>query len=652
MSGATWGLWAAIAAVLLGAGFWLYRTREARGRGRAVLAVLHGLTIGLLVLLLFDPDVPVPGAESDAPHVLLDASLSMTLPHKEGGTRWERAVAEARSIAGEAPVVLFGAAPRAVPFDTLATISPAAPTSRLVPALQAASEAGAREVIVLTDGGIEDAAEAARWIPRLGLRVDYRVIADTVADRALVELRTPRWAEVDKPVEFTFGVAVARPVSDSIRVSVQKGDTVVARTAVAAPEPGRVATGALRFTPQSPGGTVRYDVRIEEPDAAPDNDVRTAYVLVSDRPTGVAVLTLRPDWEMRFLVPVIERALGVPVRGYVRTTGSTYLRMGSSLEAGSRADEDEVRRALDEAQLVVVHGLDPATPEWITDAVSRARRVLVLPKGAMPPILPVQPGRVVAGEWYAVTEVPPSPVAPALGGLDASQAPPLSALMPVDAGPGMWVPMLASRGRRGARAPLAVGGETGGRRWVLALGEGYWRWAFRGDASRQLYARFWSALAGWLVHEQGEVTTARVRPDDPVVPRGLPVRWVSPGLAADSIRIHIERADGAMAVDTVVTASSDSAATAGLTPGRYNYRATAFAGDSVAGTGEGEITAETYSPEYLRPLAMLVAFDAAGPSGAGRSVRGRPVHMTPWPYAMLITLLAALWILRRRWGLR
>src|SRR5690606_2132394 len=124
---------------------------------------------------------PVPGIAAGAARgrVLLDASLSMLLPAGAGDeTRWERAIALARQRANGRDVLLFGAAPRALPVDSLAAYRPASPESRLLPALRAAAEAGVRRVTIITDGGIQDAAEVTRALPDLGISVSVVRVSD------------------------------------------------------------------------------------------------------------------------------------------------------------------------------------------------------------------------------------------------------------------------------------------------------------------------------------------------------------------------------------------------------------------------------------------------------------------------------------------
>jgi hypothetical protein len=184
------------------------------------------------------------------------------------------------------------------------------------------------------------------------------------------------------------------------------------------------------------------------------------------------------------------------------------------------------------------------------------------------------------------------------------------------------------------------------------LGTGYWRWAFRGGESRDLYTRFWGALAGWIVHEQAQVAGAGVRPVSRVVPRGQAPRWIAPGLNVDSLHVQITLANGTMQTLTVAPQRGDTALTTVLPPGHYQYQARAFAGDVVV-SGSGPITVESYSVEFMRGAADLRELRSA-PAALIENNRsgGRPLHAAPWPYVLLVLLLCTEWVLRRRWGLR
>ena len=663
-----WSLYALAAVAGLAVAGYIYLMREPPGRGRLLLALLRFAALALLTLLIFDPEIPAAGiaAGANRTRVLVDGSLSMRLPADTAGgpSRWERAVAEAHRLAPGRDVVVFGSGTRVLRADSLAAFQPEGTASELMPALQAASESGARHVVILSDGGLEDAAEVTRALPELSLDVEVRSVAGAApVNRALAEVSLPPWAEAGKPIEARVGVTSLGPEGDSVTVVVRQGDRVLAQTRLATGAPGRVAVGTLRFTPESPqggggaagerGGLVRYDFELEPGDIEADDDRRSAYVFVSERPAGVALVSFRPDWEPRFLQPVLEQTLGVPVRGFAYVGEGRYIRIAAGLEAGLPASEVDVRRAVEQADLLVLHGLDGTAPAWAREAAARARRLLVFPGDGAPVGLPVQVSTPVPGEWYVSSELPPSPLAGMLGIVRAEDLPPLVGLRTVSGG-GAWSPLVASRSRRGPTSPVVVAGEHAGRRWAVALADGFWQWAFRGGEARQVYRRLWAALGGWLAHEERTVAATPVRPIGRTVPRGEPVRWVAPGLAADSIGFRITAEDGTLALDTVMPMlRGDTAVTPALAPGHYAFEARAYSGGQEVAAATGPFTVESYSPEFTRQAVELAGLRAARPGGvSSRRQGGEPLHTSPWPYVALAMIVCTEWALRRRWGLR
>jgi len=138
------------------------------------------------------------------------------------------------------------------------------------------------------------------------------------------------------------------------------------------------------------------------------------------------------------------------------------------------------------------------------------------------------------------------------------------------------------------------------------------------------------------------------------LPRGAAIPWVTPGLAADSVHVVLSDDAGVAVLDTVITpARSDTAYTSAPEPGHYSYRARAFDGGTVT-EGAGLTTIERYSPELSRGRAAIADADVDATMVRGDTVapRGTPLHATVFPWILLVTLLAAEWILRRRWGLR
>ncbi len=669
MSSSHWIFFGILAAAALTAAFFIYRRREPPGRGRALLAMLRAASFVVLLLLLFDPAIPTRGAGGGAGRVvLLDASVSMGAADSVRGTRWDEAVRRARR-AERGRILLFGTTVRAVQADSLPATTPGDADSRLAPALRAAAEAGAERVLVVSDGGVQDVAEAAAVAREAGLRVEMqRVPGPAGAERALAELDVPAWAAAGDTTAVRVGIA-STVAGDTVRVSVLRGGRVVATAPLRTAGAGRVATATLRFAPEAPegGGLVEYTLAITPQDAIPADDRRIFYLYVAESPTGVAVVSLRPGEEPRFLVPILEDALGLPTRGFLRIADGRYLRTGTALSAARPATDADVQRSAAQADLVVLHGLGSDSPEWARTLAQRARRLIVFPsddvgRGTLPVELPP----ATPGDWYIAQDVPSSPIAAFLAGAPFDSVPPLVALraLPTPGSGATWAPLLARRSRAGIAAPALIAGDSAGRRWVVATGAGYWRWAFRGGAAREAYRTLWSALGGWLMHDERGFAPLAVRPARWVLPRGERVPWIAPGARPDSIRVTLRDSAGAAVLDTTADAAAgDSALTRAPAPGRYAYRAQALRADSVVASAEGPLTIDRYSPDYARPAVSWDEARRAGAGGAsegaaegafaaGRTAGRRPLHATPWPYLVVVALLCAEWVLRRRWGLR
>lgn len=615
-----------------------YLRHEPAGRGRPLLISLRAASLVLIVLLLLDPLVHIRPATRSSSRVILDGSLSMLV-----GDSWSRGVAAARKSAGRDAVMLFGTDVRLARPDSLAVLRPYAGASRLLPALQSAAEAGAERVTVITDGNIEDPDEVRRWLPALNLEIRFENVARPMPpNRAIRDVEAPAWAEAGKPVTLRIhtrstssaGTAVV-VTQDGKRVAATNGDSV-----------SFIAHGPRE------GGFVRYDVAFETHDSIPDDDARSVYVFVAEKPAGVVLVSFDPDWEPRFLHPVLENALGLPVRTFLRVPAGLYFRGGNGAEAGAKVQEADVLRAVRAADFVVLHGLTSAAPDWAQQSALRARRLMIFP-GRSGIQEPVRTSGAVDGDWYVSADLPASPISALLAGMDVGSLPPLNSLQSAEAGSAAWAPLVGGRTPHGGRSPLVLAeAHTGGRR-AIALGEGYWKWAIRGGAARDAYARLWGALAGWVVQDAARITASSIRPVSRSVARGTALRWLAPGLAADSLAVSMRDAAGNIRSQMVHMEPGDSAQSAALAPGHYHYDVRAFAAGKEIARATGPLTVESYSSEFTRMPVDLKQLERGPRSLAGTSrVQGRALHTFSGLYLLLALLLCAEWILRRRWGLR
>ncbi len=251
------------------------------------------------------------------------------------------------------------------------------------------------------------------------------------------------------------------------------------------------------------------------------------------------------------------------------------------------------------------------------------------------------------GEWYPVEETPVSPLAADLAGVRLDGLPPLGPVLPVTDRSPAEVPLLLRFRGTGPGVPALLLDRAGGRRRAVALASGFWRWAARDGVGRDVYRRLWSGVAGWLLADDPATASGEVRPERWVVSRGSPVRWWIPGEAGDSVRLLIrDSAEAVVVLDTVLPSGAGRSIGA-LRPGTYHYVAPTQ--DGTAGEGRFDVESRTAEmlPRRTTPQAPPAA-RAASLVGAS----GRPLRTSPWPYLLILALLCAEWIGRRRAGLR
>jgi hypothetical protein len=247
--------------------------------------------------------------------------------------------------------------------------------------------------------------------------------------------------------------------------------------------------------------------------------------------------------------------------------------------------------------------------------------------------------------------------------------------------PGATVLAVTAAPGGGVYPVVAVQRDGQGRSMVFA-GEASWRWKMLVSSSNRSYELFWRQAARWL---------AAAAPD--------PVAITVPDAAepGDSISIDVDARDASYApvadatVDLTLTSPggdtkpiklrrAEAAAgrfTAALRPeqaGLYRLHADARRGSNPLGSADkwmlvGGADREFADPRlnegFLRRIARTSGgryqraaeasrvapfLQAAEPANA--ELEHRDLWHEPWAFALLVLLLSAEWILRRRWGLR
>jgi len=574
---------------------------------------LRAVAVLALLLLLWNPASSRLLPSGDQPIVLLDASLSMS------GAPWRAALDSARGFAHDRAVVWrFGSGVAA--FDTA---PPADGATRLGPALEAAA-ARAGEVVIVTDGAVDD-------------------VADIPADL----LRRPRVITTPRPAFWDAYVARVEGTrhvtrSDTIRLKVSYGIVGTrdggrgrGKATVAVSVEGRRLASQPVTLPDSgvltteitlpashlprPGWQV-LEVRLDGAgDAEPRDDSRQFVVDVSLDPAAV-IFASPPDWEARFLARTLADVARLPVRVFVETEPGRW-RDGATLVPVASGD---LTRAAQGARLVIALG-DPARARAFTSAAQVAR-VIWATNG--------QPG-----DWYVERPVS-SPFTAALAGVLWDSLPPATAVAvaPRDSAQAT-IALTARLVRRGPPRPVLTLERRNGERVATVSAAGLWRWAFRGGAADEAYRSFVAALVDWLLGDGGRGTRERVVPESFEAPNGLPTvwRWVSADTARP-VAVTL-RSDETTRVDTL---RFDAAGRAQLRlpPGVYHY---AIGG----GTERGVVAVETYSDEWLPRAPTL----ASQPGEATARLASVGLRDRWWLFVIAIAALATEWALRRRQGL-
>jgi uncharacterized membrane protein len=290
-------------------------------------------------------------------------------------------------------------------------------------------------------------------------------------------------------------------------------------------------------------------------------------------------------------------------------------------------------------------------------------RVALTSAGEDHPVMQLAPTRAENDKRWST--VPPLASISTLGGPK-----PGAAVLAVTGGPG-GVP----------RALVAVQRYGEGRTMVFT-GEAAWRWRMMLPAADHSYDRFWRQTARWL----GQATP------DPVA-LTLPL---APG-AGDPLTIEVEARDASFTpqpdatVDLRVTAPDGRvdavrAEAVPSQPGHFRaavrttrsgiYRVTADArrGQTPLGNADGSVLVGGIDPEMTDPRLNEEALERVAHASGGRLVAAddiatlvdrltaaapaaalaarKDLWHTGWSFALIFVLLAAEWLLRRRWGLR
>jgi hypothetical protein len=600
-----------LVAVGAGAAFALlqYRWRRThQGPIWVTAAILRWVAATLVVALLLDaPSGPAQLVRSWA---ALDVSQSMI---REDSALWRAALDSVRAAKPES-TLWFGDSTRVTTGARPNSVAPIDKKTELRPLADRAVAVG-HPVVLVTDGELSD-AEAASTLPA-GSRVV--VLPRTgVSDAAVISAEVPRAIVAGDTVtaQITVGAGSSGAGAGYAAVRVDGRDA------------GRVTLDALpafgtrriemRFTMSGPPGpAVVQAIVAARGDRVPRNDTLSVVVDRSRSASAVFVST-SPDFDSRAALGLLRGALALPARGFLRVAPGVW-RVDGTL---APVAEVEVRAALRDAPIAIIHG--------DSDAFGAPRSATTAPFALLVPVSDT------TAEWY-VAGTPTSPLTPAFAGVGWDSLPPL--LVGGDAPKGSWTALEASPGRTGAPRAVVVGTDAP-RRTVTIVASGFWRWQFRGGSSADAFAAFWGGIFDWLAGERADKRAAI--PDAGSFRSGDAIRWRRGGVADSVVQVTLRRRNAPPQSDSLTLRFLGGASVVespSVEPGIYD----------VAMRGGAAILAVNASSEWLpRPVKLR-----SGPLHGGSPI-GTPPRLRDrmWIYALIIGVLCAEWLLRRRIGMR
>ncbi|MDH3290077.1 MAG: hypothetical protein OEO20_05970 [Gemmatimonadota bacterium] len=597
----------AIVAAAFALGLWVYVLREDLGAEGVGLATLRAAGVGLLALLLLNPswlDDAVPGRTT----VLLDRSLSF---HAAGG-QWETARDTARRIAGPRGRLLgFGA--------TVGPVEDSVPLdgdSRLREALTVARGLGG-PVTVVTDGELTDLATIP---PQLLNGVEMVVLPrHDVPGVALLHVDLPTTVARDDSVVATVVIGTWGQLGGRVSLEVTLDGRRLRGGQFDLPPPPATARRAVVLPPRAlaPGTHVVAFRVAADGDVELRDNVRLRTITVTDVAPIVVILD-PPDWDGRFLAAVVADVSGVPVRGFARVAGESWI----ETRKGTGVTATTIRQAVTGASLVVARGdltawgVPGTTPVWRWSVEGEAPQL---------------------GEWYLSGPVPSSPLLADLARVEWDSLPPLLAANARRGTADSWTVLAAREGRRGPPRPLVVGSTSGSRRELVTGGDGFYRWMLRGGAGLEAFRTLVAAGTDWLLASDRPARRGRLDALR-VVQRGVPVgfQWRADS-PPDSVAVTLQSATA----DTVVVLRFDveGRASASLDPGTYQWQ---WDGE------RGSIVVEEYSDEW--PPRDGVVRSERPADGVTSRVEAY-LRQRWWAFALVIVAFVGEWAWRQRRGL-
>lgn len=696
--------------------FWAYRhtVPPLKRSVRLILGLFRGTVLGLLAVLLFGPVLRISLSEDVPPDValLLDHSGSMQLPETDG-RRGEKLLGFLRSptlerLSNGASIHPYLFSDRLTPLpeglpDSLLFDGAATDIARSLRMLfEMVDDIPFRSALLISDGANNLGEDPVRIgglspFPLYTLTVGKaRKKPDIIVTNILSNDIAYQGDEV--PVE----VVVRGPefAGERITLMLKHADDVLDRTEVTLPPDGMERSTHLRFVPNTPG---LYSLAVEasrlEGELTFENNTRDLYIRVLESKIDVFFIADRPNPDVSFLTRILRSDENIALTTRTRRADAGFYE-GPFPEGGTAGAFD---------LLFCLDFPSPETPEplWsaVRDLIENHRLPMFLVAGrhfqlsrfaGIEHLIPVTglrkrheqlvlPKLTPEGAAHSVFSILDNPYA----NMNAWHLlPPLFVCSrPAGIKPDsrLWLEGVPEGivTLESAAAPLVISRDLGGRKTLLVLGYGLYRWDLLAESvggTNEILKGFLSKSMRWLVTRE-EQERVRLSTSKMSYRAGEDVDFIVQ--VYDEMYRPLERAVVNMIVESGGQTRSFRLDEAGsgryrsrqrfFNPGSVNIEVEAFLDEVRLGRDELDLFITASGREYLSTesdpglMETLAAVTGgqAGPVDSAEVIIGRMdlnperrvriretvLARDPLLLAVLMILLAAEWFIRRRRGM-